>query len=297
MRRTRGLFKKIRDTKGTFHKDVHIKWQSVDRSNMGDPGSTLGWEDSPREGNGNPLKYSCLGNPMDRGAWWATVHGFAKSWAWLNDQYTLGCKAFFLALCFEWDSFTPWVLGLVLCFKLKFTFWLPGLENFFLALFVKRGFSPRGLGWEFFPLGSFEASVFSFWFCFPEGSFSVSWSPLLGLIWLYVLLSSACFLAGMTLLTLIGASVGNWGSAQSCFSETSRFPLLPLILPHSAPSIFPSTPLNPLGFSSGPSILCPPCQTLFLLTLASQALGLVALCLLGLPGDSVMSNSLRPRGL
>ena len=220
-----------------------------------------------------------------------------QSWAWLNDQYTLGCKAFFLALCFEWDSFTPWVLGLVLCFKLKFTFWLPGLENFFLALFVKRGFSPRGLGWEFFPLGSFEASVFSFWFCFPEGSFSVSWSPLLGLIWLYVLLSSACFLAGMTLLTLIGASVGNWGSAQSCFSETSRFPLLPLILPHSAPSIFPSTPLNPLGLSSGPSILCPPCQTLFLLTLASQALGLVALCLLGLTGDSVMSNSLRPRGL
>ena len=31
------------------------------------------------EGNGNPLQYSCLGNPMDRGAWWATVHGVAKS--------------------------------------------------------------------------------------------------------------------------------------------------------------------------------------------------------------------------
>ena len=30
-------------------------------------------------GNGNPLQYSCLGNPMDRGAWWATVHGVAKS--------------------------------------------------------------------------------------------------------------------------------------------------------------------------------------------------------------------------
>ena len=34
---------------------------------------------SPGEGNGNPLHYSCLKNPMDRGAWWATVHGVAKS--------------------------------------------------------------------------------------------------------------------------------------------------------------------------------------------------------------------------
>ena len=33
------------------------------------------------EGNGTPLQYSCLENPMDRGAWWATVHGVAKSWA------------------------------------------------------------------------------------------------------------------------------------------------------------------------------------------------------------------------
>ena len=32
------------------------------------------------EGNGNPLQYSCLENPMARGAWWATVHGAAKSW-------------------------------------------------------------------------------------------------------------------------------------------------------------------------------------------------------------------------
>ena len=33
---------------------------------------------SPGEGNGNPLQYSCLGNPMDRGAWWAMVHGISK---------------------------------------------------------------------------------------------------------------------------------------------------------------------------------------------------------------------------
>ena len=35
---------------------------------------------SPREGNGNPVQYSCQGNPMDRGAWQATVHEVAKSW-------------------------------------------------------------------------------------------------------------------------------------------------------------------------------------------------------------------------
>ena len=40
----------------------------------GDPGSIPGLERSPGEGNGNPLQYSCLENPMDRGAWQATVH-------------------------------------------------------------------------------------------------------------------------------------------------------------------------------------------------------------------------------
>ena len=40
--------------------------------------STPGSGRSPGEGNDNPLQYSCLENPMDRGAWWATVHGVAK---------------------------------------------------------------------------------------------------------------------------------------------------------------------------------------------------------------------------
>ena len=38
----------------------------------------LCWEDSPGEGNGNPLQYSCLENPIDREAWWATAHGVAR---------------------------------------------------------------------------------------------------------------------------------------------------------------------------------------------------------------------------
>ena len=47
--------------------------------NAEDPGSILGLGRSSGEGNGNPLQYSCLGNPMDRGAWWVTVHGATKS--------------------------------------------------------------------------------------------------------------------------------------------------------------------------------------------------------------------------
>ena len=42
-------------------------------------GSVPGSGGSPGEGNGSPLQYSCLENPMDRGAWYATVHGVAKS--------------------------------------------------------------------------------------------------------------------------------------------------------------------------------------------------------------------------
>ena len=51
--------------------------------NAGDPGSVPGWRRSPGERNGNPLQYSCLRNPKDRGAWWATAHGAAESQTWL----------------------------------------------------------------------------------------------------------------------------------------------------------------------------------------------------------------------
>ena len=55
-------------------------WLSCKESahNAGDPGSISGLGRSPGEGNGNPLQYSCLENPMDRGAWQATVHGGHK---------------------------------------------------------------------------------------------------------------------------------------------------------------------------------------------------------------------------
>ena len=53
--------------------------------NAGDPGLIPGLGGSPGEGNGNPLQYSCLENPMDRGAWWAIVQGVVKSWTQLSD--------------------------------------------------------------------------------------------------------------------------------------------------------------------------------------------------------------------
>ena len=56
--------------------------------NAEDPGLIPGSGRSPGEGNGYPFQYSCLGNPMDRGAWQATVHRVAKSQAWLSSEHT-----------------------------------------------------------------------------------------------------------------------------------------------------------------------------------------------------------------
>ena len=47
-------------------------------ANAGDVGLIPGWGRFPWEGNGHPLQYSCLGNPMDRGAWWATALGLQR---------------------------------------------------------------------------------------------------------------------------------------------------------------------------------------------------------------------------
>ena len=57
----------------------------VSAQNAGDPGSIPGLGRSPGEENGNPLQYSCLENSMRGGAWWATVHGVAKSQTRLSD--------------------------------------------------------------------------------------------------------------------------------------------------------------------------------------------------------------------
>ena len=62
-------------------------------------GQSLGWEDSPRGGNGNPLQYSCLENPIDTGAWLATVHGVSKGRTRLGMNVCVA--AYFLEIIFS----------------------------------------------------------------------------------------------------------------------------------------------------------------------------------------------------
>ena len=73
----------------------------VSTCNAGDPGSIPGLGRSPGEGNGNPLQYSCLENPINRGAWWATVHGVTKSRIWLSN-FTFFLSFFFFRLVTQW---------------------------------------------------------------------------------------------------------------------------------------------------------------------------------------------------
>ena len=56
-----------------------VKNLPADAGDIRDPGSVPESGKSPGGGHGNPLQYSCLENPMDRGAWWAVVHGVTKS--------------------------------------------------------------------------------------------------------------------------------------------------------------------------------------------------------------------------
>ena len=71
-------------------------------SSAGDLGSIPGSGRSPGEGNGNPLQYSCLEIPMDGGAWWATVHGVAKSRTRLSDL-TFNFMSFKSFSCVLWN--------------------------------------------------------------------------------------------------------------------------------------------------------------------------------------------------
>ena len=61
-----------------------VKNSPANAGDIRDVGSNLGLGRSPRRGHGKPLQSSCLENPMDREAWWATVHGITKSWTQLK---------------------------------------------------------------------------------------------------------------------------------------------------------------------------------------------------------------------
>ena len=61
-----------------------VKNPPANAGDVRDVGLIPGSGRSSGVGTGDPLQYSCLGNPMDRGAWWAADHGAAKSWTWLS---------------------------------------------------------------------------------------------------------------------------------------------------------------------------------------------------------------------
>ena len=71
--------------------------------NAGDRVSIPGWGRCPGEGNGTPLQYSCLENPMDGGAWQATVPGVAKSWTQLSDFTSLPNENYLQMLYLAFD--------------------------------------------------------------------------------------------------------------------------------------------------------------------------------------------------
>ena len=83
---------KVTDQDTIFSFTLSVSWVSLVAQmvknplvNAGDSGPIPGLGGSPGEGNGNSLQYCCLENPMDRGAWWATVQGVAKGRTLLSD--------------------------------------------------------------------------------------------------------------------------------------------------------------------------------------------------------------------
>ena len=78
-------FRHLEVGEGTSQGGRVVNNPPANAGNTRDTGSVPGSGRFPGEGNGNPLQYSCLENSMDRGVWWPTVHGVAKSWTQLSD--------------------------------------------------------------------------------------------------------------------------------------------------------------------------------------------------------------------
>ena len=89
------------------------RWLSVENSpaNAGDSGSIPGSGRSPAEGNGNPLQYSHLENPMGRGAWWAADHGVTKSRTQLSMHTHIHTHTYVCVSDFEFASPIPVIVG------------------------------------------------------------------------------------------------------------------------------------------------------------------------------------------
>jgi len=135
-------FKKIFCKKFYLQVFLVIKNPPASAGDTGEASSIPGVGRSPGEGNGNPLQCSCLENPMDRGAWWATVHGVTKNWTRLSYQHTfkapkwksvLSCiVSWFLLFCVFKEFRKPLTLLFV------FLFLVPWWCNSPLLLFPSR---------------------------------------------------------------------------------------------------------------------------------------------------------------
>ena len=77
----RSIKKKRKDLGASYASSGAFLVAQMVKNHAGDLDSIPGWRRSPEQGNSYPLKYSCPGNPIDRGAWLTTVRGVAKSWA------------------------------------------------------------------------------------------------------------------------------------------------------------------------------------------------------------------------
>ena len=81
-----------------FPGDAVVRNPPANVGDAGDIGLSPGSERAPGVENGNPLQYSCMGNSINRGTWWATVHGVTKSWTGLSMHPRTAMYAWMVAL-------------------------------------------------------------------------------------------------------------------------------------------------------------------------------------------------------
>ena len=84
MRPSSQIYVQENERNKSSHVALVVKNPPANGGDSRDTGSIPALGRSPGEGNGDPLQYSCLGNPVDRGIWQSTVHGVTKSWAQLS---------------------------------------------------------------------------------------------------------------------------------------------------------------------------------------------------------------------
>ena len=98
-------------------------------ANSGDTGSISGSGRSPGEGIHNPLQYSCLRNPMNRGVWRAVIHGVAKESARLSYQTMMTMQLEYCLTCIVWSVFLSPVPMVWFWFQKIGSFWTQGTSN------------------------------------------------------------------------------------------------------------------------------------------------------------------------